>query len=75
MFVIGLSLLGYVSYTKLPVELIPNATLPALIVQVLTPLEVDPSYIESQAIIPIEVQSELLKCRRSNQIFLYSMEL
>jgi multidrug efflux pump subunit AcrB len=54
MFVIGLSLLGYVSYTKLPVELIPNATLPALIVQVLTPLEVDPSYIESQAIIPIE---------------------
>lgn len=54
MFVIGLSLLGYVSYTKLPVELIPNATLPALIVQVFTPLEVDPSYIESQAIIPIE---------------------
>jgi multidrug efflux pump subunit AcrB/ABC-type multidrug transport system ATPase subunit len=54
MLVIGLSLLGYVSYKKLPVELIPNAELPTLIVQVGTPLEVDPYYIENQAIIPIE---------------------
>lgn len=54
MLFIGLSLLGYVSYKKLPVELIPNAQLPALIVQVVTPLEVDPSYIENQAIVPIE---------------------
>jgi multidrug efflux pump subunit AcrB/ABC-type multidrug transport system ATPase subunit len=50
----GLTMLGYVSYNKLSVELFPNAELPALIVQVVTPLEMDPSYIENQAIIPIE---------------------
>jgi multidrug efflux pump subunit AcrB len=54
MLFIGLSLLGYISYNKLAVELIPNAEFPALFVQVGTPLEVDPSYIETQAIIPIE---------------------
>ena len=50
----GLTMLGYVSYNKLSVELFPNAELPALIVQVGTPLEMDPAYIENQAIIPIE---------------------
>jgi multidrug efflux pump subunit AcrB/ABC-type multidrug transport system ATPase subunit len=50
----GLTMLGWVSYNKLSVELFPNADLPALIVQVGTPLEMDPSYIETQAIIPIE---------------------
>ena len=50
----GLTMLGWVSYNKLSVELFPNAELPALIVQVGTPLEMDPSYIETQAIIPIE---------------------
>ena len=50
----GLTMLGYVSYRKLPVELFPNAELPALIVQAATTLEMDPSYIEKQAIIPIE---------------------
>jgi len=54
MLFLGLTMLGYVSYKKLSVELFPNAQLPALIVQVVTPLEVDPSYIENQAIIPIE---------------------
>ncbi|MDP4224301.1 MAG: efflux RND transporter permease subunit [Bacteroidota bacterium] len=54
MVFVGLSLLGYVSYKKLPVELIPNVQLPTLIVQVGSPLEVDPSYIENQAVIPIE---------------------
>jgi multidrug efflux pump subunit AcrB/ABC-type multidrug transport system ATPase subunit len=54
MFFIGLMMLGYVSYKKLPVELIPNAQLPFLIIQVMTPIEKDPSYIETQAIIPIE---------------------
>jgi len=54
MVFLGLSLLGYVSYKKLPVELIPNAQLPALIVQVAAPLELDPSYIENQAVVPIE---------------------
>ena len=54
MLFLGLTVLGYISYTKLDVELIPNAQLPTLIVQVGTPLEMDPEYIESQAIIPIE---------------------
>ncbi len=54
MLFIGLTLLGYVSYKKLPVELLPNAQLPFLIVQVATPIEKDPSYIEAQAIVPIE---------------------
>ena len=50
----GLSMLGYISYKHLPVELYPNATLPMLFVQVGTPLEVDPKYMENQAIIPLE---------------------
>jgi multidrug efflux pump subunit AcrB/ABC-type multidrug transport system ATPase subunit len=54
MLFLGITMLGYISYKKLPVELLPNAQLPALIVQVGTPLEIDPEYIESQAIIPIE---------------------
>ena len=54
MLFLGLSLLGYVSYKKLQVELFPNAQLPTLIVQVGTPLELDPAYIETQAVIPIE---------------------
>jgi len=54
MLFIAMTLLGYVSYKKLAVELLPNAQLPTLIVQIGTPLEMDPSYIESQAIIPVE---------------------
>lgn len=50
----GLSMLGYISYQQLPVELYPNATLPMLFVQVGTGLEVDPKYMENQAIIPLE---------------------
>jgi multidrug efflux pump subunit AcrB/ABC-type multidrug transport system ATPase subunit len=54
MLFLGLTMLGYISYKKLSVELFPNAQLPTLIVQVVTPLEMDPSHIETQAIIPIE---------------------
>lgn len=50
----GLSLLGYVSYKNLPVELYPNPELPYLIVQVFSPQEVDPKYMENQAVIPLE---------------------
>ncbi len=50
----SLSLLGYYSYKRLPVELIPNAQLPFLFVQVGSSIEVDPRYMESQAIIPLE---------------------
>ncbi|MCX6325476.1 MAG: efflux RND transporter permease subunit [Bacteroidia bacterium] len=54
MLFIGLTMLGYVSYKKLSVELFPNAQLPTLIVQVGTTIELDPAYIEAQAIVPIE---------------------
>ncbi len=50
----GLTMLGYISYKQLPVELYPNATYPMLFVSVGTPLEVDPKYMENQAIIPLE---------------------
>ena len=50
----GLTMLGLISYKQLAVELYPNATLPMLFVNVGTPLEVDPKYMENQAIIPLE---------------------
>lgn len=50
----GLSMLGFLSYRQLPVELFPNATLPMLFISVGTPMEVDPKYMENQAIIPLE---------------------
>ncbi|MEA1877159.1 MAG: efflux RND transporter permease subunit, partial [Bacteroidota bacterium] len=54
MVFIGLTLLGVVSYQQLAVELFPNAVAPQLIVQISSQLEVDPSYMERQAIIPVE---------------------
>jgi multidrug efflux pump subunit AcrB len=50
----GLTLLGYISYKQLPVELMPNAELPMLFVQINSRIEVDPAYMENQAVIPIE---------------------
>jgi multidrug efflux pump subunit AcrB/ABC-type multidrug transport system ATPase subunit len=54
MLFIGFTVLGYISYTKLPVELFPNVELPVLIVHVRPTSEVDPKYMERQAIIPLE---------------------
>ncbi len=54
MLFIGLTLLGYISYKQLPVELMPNAELPMLFVQIQSRQEVDPAYMENQAVIPIE---------------------
>ncbi len=54
MVFIGLSFLGVISYQNLSVELFPNAVAPQLIVQVSSTLEVDPNYMEKQAIIPLE---------------------
>ena len=47
-------MLGYFSYKQLPVELFPNTQIPYLFVQVGAGMEMDPEYIENQAIIPIE---------------------
>jgi len=54
MLFLGLTIVGYVSYRSLPVELIPNAELPMLFVQIQSRIEVDPKYMENQAVIPIE---------------------
>lgn len=54
MIFIGLSLLGYLSYQQLPVELLPNAELPMLFIQVGSPTEVTPQYLEQQGVIPVE---------------------
>jgi len=54
MLFIGFTVMGYISYTKLPVELFPNVELPVLIVHVKSAADVDPKYMEREAIIPIE---------------------
>jgi multidrug efflux pump subunit AcrB len=54
MLFIGTTLLGFISYKQLPVELMPDATLPQLFVQISSRQEVDPSYMENQAVIPVE---------------------
>jgi multidrug efflux pump subunit AcrB/ABC-type multidrug transport system ATPase subunit len=54
MLFVALSLLGYVSYKQLPVELLPNAELPLLFVQAVSQQEMDPSYVEAEVIIPLE---------------------
>ncbi|MEO1259816.1 MAG: efflux RND transporter permease subunit [Bacteroidota bacterium] len=54
MFFIGLTLLGYISYQQLPVELLPNAELPMLFVQVASATEVNPQYLEQQGVVPVE---------------------
>ncbi len=50
----GLTMLGWFSYKQLSVELYPNAQIPFLFVNVGSMLEVDPEYMEKQAIIPLE---------------------
>jgi multidrug efflux pump subunit AcrB/ABC-type multidrug transport system ATPase subunit len=54
MLFLGLSVLGYVSYKQLPVELLPNAELPFLYVQAVATTEQAPEYMENQVVIPIE---------------------
>ena len=54
MIFIGLSMLGYISYNRLPIELLPNAELPMLFVQVFSATEVSPQYLEQQGVIPVE---------------------
>ena len=54
MLFIGLSMMGYFSWKNLSMELFPNAELPMLYVQITSQQEVDPKYMESQAIVPLE---------------------
>jgi len=50
----ALTLLGVISYKQLAVEIIPEAELPMLFIQAAGSTEMDPVYIESQLIIPLE---------------------
>ncbi|MGQ8338113.1 efflux RND transporter permease subunit [Sunxiuqinia sp. A32] len=54
MLFIGLTLLGYVSYKQLGMELLPNAELPFLFVQAVSTQEADPEYLENEVIVPLE---------------------
>jgi len=54
MLFIGLTLMGYFSYSYLPMELYPNAELPVLSVNIGATTELDPKYIENQVAIPVE---------------------
>ena len=54
MLFIASTLLGYVSYQHLKMEILPNAELPMLYVQVSSRIDVTPEYMEQNAIIPVE---------------------
>ena len=54
MLFIAFTLLGYISYRQLKMEIIPNADLPMLYVQVISSIEVTPEHMEEEAIIPVE---------------------
>lgn len=54
MIFIALTMLGYVSYKQLSVELFPNPTLPMLFVSIGNRVEIDPRYSENEAVIPVE---------------------
>ena len=68
MLFLSLTLLGYVSYKQLPVELAPNAELPTLNVSVNSQQDMDPAYVESEVIIPLvssytfSIRDKLLCC-------------
>jgi Cu/Ag efflux pump CusA len=54
MVFIAMTMLGVVSYNKLQMELYPVPEMPTMVVMVGTSIEVDPEYMENQAIIPVE---------------------
>ncbi|KAA3612496.1 MAG: ATP-binding cassette domain-containing protein [Calditrichaeota bacterium] len=54
MLFLGLSLLGFISYKQLQLELLPIIELPYLIVQIGSGREMDPDYLEREALIPLE---------------------
>jgi len=54
MLFVGLTLLGYISYKQLGVELLPNADLPFLFVQAFSTQEADPEYLENEVVVPLE---------------------
>lgn len=54
MLFVATTMLGYISYQQLNMEIIPNAELPMLFVQVNARNDMTPEYMEQEAIIPVE---------------------
>lgn len=54
MLFLGLTVLGYVSYRQLPVELLPNVELPTMTVQASSSTQMAPEFMENQVAIPLE---------------------
>jgi len=54
MLFVAATLLGYISWKQLKMEIFPNAELPMLYIQVSSRIEVTPEYMEQEAIIPVE---------------------
>jgi len=80
MLFIGLTLTGYISYRNLSIEMLPNVELPFLFVQVNSAVDMDPEFVEKQAIIPLEgaigtlegiEKIESFVNRRSGRIIVY----
>ena len=54
MLFIAATMLGYISWKQLKMEIFPNAELPMLYIQVNSMIESTPEYMEQEAIIPVE---------------------
>lgn len=54
MLFVATTMLGYISWKQLKMEIFPNAELPMLYIQVSSRIEVTPEYMEQEAIIPVE---------------------
>ena len=54
MLFIAATLLGFISWKHLKMEIFPNAELPMLYIQVSSRIEVTPEYMEQEAIVPVE---------------------
>lgn len=54
MLFVGLIMMGYISYQKLPIELNPDVEFPFLIVSINSPTENDPTYLRNNVVIPVE---------------------
>ncbi|MFC1539489.1 efflux RND transporter permease subunit [Candidatus Latescibacterota bacterium] len=54
MLFIGLTLLGYISYRQLPIEIFPNAEMPQLIVNISTSSDLSPDNMEKEAVLQVE---------------------
>lgn len=61
MLFVGLFLTGYISYRNLDLELLPNIELPFLIIQINSARDMDPGFMERQAIVPLEEAVGLLE--------------